>query len=88
MPFPNNPSDAVPGLGQLLQGQTLQTEASRSATAASLAGGMIAATNRAWSLKEAMELYAHVRFAIFPSPGHGNFEAWRADANRFDRKYE
>jgi hypothetical protein len=46
--------------------------ASRQAAAAALAGGMIAASRRPWSLREAVDIFHHVHFAMYPSSGHGN----------------
>jgi hypothetical protein len=62
--------------------------ATRQAACASLAGGMIAASGRPWSLKEAMELMNHVHFTIFPSPAHGSYQSWQKDADRLVRVYK
>jgi hypothetical protein len=61
--------------------------ATKVAAAASLAGGMIAASGRPWSLKEALELLHHCDYAIFRhSDGHAM--AWAADPNRLERIYK
>jgi hypothetical protein len=49
----------------------------RSSAAASLAGGIIAASGRAWSLAEALSLLTDVGFAMHPVPGDGHYEAWK-----------
>ena len=48
-----------------------------SSAAASLAGGIIAASGRAWSLGQAMGLLTDVSFAMHPQPGDGHYEAWK-----------
>ncbi len=50
----------------------------RSNAAASLAGGIIAASCRGWSVSEAMRLVADVNFAMHPTPGDGHYETWKA----------
>ena len=50
----------------------------RSSAAASLAGGIIAATGRPWSVTQAMGLLTDVSFAMHPMPGDGHYEAWKA----------
>jgi len=50
----------------------------RSSAASSLAGGMIAASCRGWSVSEAMNLLTDVNFAMHPTPGDGHYEAWKA----------
>jgi hypothetical protein len=50
----------------------------RSSAAASLAGGIIAASGRPWSLSPAMGLLTDVNFAMHPVPGDGHYEAWKA----------
>jgi hypothetical protein len=50
--------------------------ASKAAAAAALAGGMIAASGRPHSIEEAMELYQNVYHVMFPSPGHGSYQAF------------
>lgn len=50
----------------------------RSSAAASLAGGIIAASCRGWSVSEAMNLLTDVNFAMHPTPGDGHYEAWKA----------
>jgi hypothetical protein len=49
----------------------------RSSAAASLAGGIIAASGRPWSLAEAMSLLVDVGFAMHPAPGDGHYESWK-----------
>jgi hypothetical protein len=53
--------------------------ATRSAAAASLAGGIIAASGRPHSLKEAMEVWHGCYCALFPHPGNGRYEMWAKD---------
>lgn len=55
--------------------------------AASLAGGIIAASGRAYSLEQAMEILRDVHFALFPEPGHGSYDVWAKDPNRFKKTY-
>jgi hypothetical protein len=50
----------------------------RSSAAASLAGGIIAASCRGWSVHEAIGLLTDVNFAMHPAPGDGHYEAWKA----------
>lgn len=50
----------------------------RSSAAASLAGGIISASGRPWSVGEAMGLLTDVSFAMHPLPGDGHYEAWKA----------
>jgi hypothetical protein len=54
------------------------TNASQSAAAASLAGGMIAASGRAYTLEEAISVYYDVHHAMFPAPGHGRYDMWKS----------
>jgi hypothetical protein len=54
--------------------------AMRSAAAASLAGGIIAASGRPWSIEEALILARDVDFAIYPDPGHAEYEEWKKRA--------
>jgi hypothetical protein len=51
--------------------------ATRHSAAAALAGGIIAATCRPWSVAEALSLYHDVNFAMHPAPGEGHYEAWK-----------
>ncbi|HEY7977574.1 MAG TPA: hypothetical protein VID67_05215 [Rhizomicrobium sp.] len=55
--------------------------AMRSTAAASLAGGIIAASGRPWSIEEALILARDVDFAIYPDPGHSAYEAWKKRAD-------
>jgi hypothetical protein len=50
----------------------------RSSAAASLAGGIIAASGRPWSVGQAMGLLTDVSFVMHPVPGDGHYEAWKA----------
>ena len=52
-----------------------------------LTAGIIAASGRPWSLKEAMSLLEHVQFVMFPNPKNANYKAWQASADHFDRVY-
>ena len=49
------------------------------AAAASLAGGIIAASGRPYSVGEAMELLQTVSFTMNPAPNYGNYQAWAAE---------
>ena len=59
-----------PQIGQLI-------ETTRMAAAASMAGGMIAATQRPHSIQEAQELVYSCYFALFPAPGRGRYDSWK-----------
>ena len=61
--------------------------ATRQAAAASVAGGLIAASGRPHSLKEAMEVMSDVFMAMYPEPGNGRYQAWQAQEDRFDKRY-
>jgi hypothetical protein len=50
----------------------------RNCAAASLAGGIIAASRRPWSLSQAMGLLTDVNFAMHSVPEDGHYEAWKA----------
>lgn len=50
--------------------------AMRSSAAAALAGGIISAAGRPFSIGEAIEIHQSAYHALFPQHGHGNFEAW------------
>jgi hypothetical protein len=52
-------------------------QATRLAAAASIAGGMIAASQRPHSVQEAAELTHSCYFALFPAPGHGRYDTWK-----------
>lgn len=58
----------------------------KSAVAASLAGGMIAASHRAHSPEQAIELYRTIFNALYPSPGHGHYQAWEKDREAHMKK--
>jgi hypothetical protein len=62
----------------MLQGLTRTANASRSAAAAALAGGIIAASGRPHSIAEAIELYQNVHFALFPEPNRASYREWLA----------
>ena len=49
-------------------------EASKMAVAASLAGGIIAASGRGWTIHEAQELAFNIRYNMYPVPGNGQYE--------------
>jgi hypothetical protein len=53
---------------------------------ASIAGGMIAATGKPWSLGDADRLLADVYHALFPCHGDGVFMAWKNDRDALTRK--
>jgi hypothetical protein len=69
------------------QRETLLINATQRAAAASLAGGIIAASGRPHSLKEALEVLSDVHNAMFSAPGNGHYERWKADEGRFDKIY-
>ena len=50
----------------------------RSSAASSLAGGIIAASCRGWSVSDALSLLTDVNFTMHPVPGDGHYEAWKA----------
>jgi hypothetical protein len=50
----------------------------RGGAAVSLAGGIIAASGKLWSVGQAMGLLTDVSFAMHPVPGEGHYEAWEA----------
>ncbi len=62
--------------------------ASKNAAAASLAGGLIAASGRPHSLEEAMAVFTEVCFAMDPHPGHGRYKAWAQNPDRFKKVYK
>lgn len=69
--------------------ETIKTKkASQQAAAAALAGGMIAASGRPHSLKEAMDLFANVQCAMFPNPTTDRYQAWAKDPQRLTRVYK
>jgi len=49
----------------------------RSSVAASLAGGIMAASGRPWSIEQALVLARDVEFAIYPNPGDAGYEDWK-----------
>jgi hypothetical protein len=75
-------------LGGNAQTASLTLHATRNAAAASLAGGMIAATGRPHSLEEALAVYNAAYFAMFPSEGNGRYEAWKAEEDRLTKVYK
>ncbi|RUV10401.1 MULTISPECIES: hypothetical protein [unclassified Mesorhizobium] len=70
-----------------IHNETRQIAASQAAAAASLAGGIIAASGRAWSMEEALAVYYDAYHSMFPQVGHGRHDIWK---NTFDpkKKYE
>lgn len=58
--------------------ETQMISALRTAAAASLAGGIIAASGRPHSLQEAIEVQNKVYWAMFPDPSHGRYQATKA----------
>jgi hypothetical protein len=66
-----------PQIEQLIQ-------ATRLAAAASIAGGMIAASQRPHSVQEASELTTSCFFQLFPAPGHGRYDSWKNSNNAND----
>jgi hypothetical protein len=61
--------------------------AARASAAASLAGGLIAASGRAHTLREAVHIYQDVYWALWPEHGHPRYEAWARDENRYEKTY-
>jgi len=45
--------------------------------AAALAGGIIAASGRPWTISEAMNLLTDINFAMHPAPGDSHYESWK-----------
>lgn len=52
--------------------------ATREAAAASLAGGIIAASGRPHSPEQAKAVFNDVFWTLFPSPSNGDFNLWQA----------
>jgi hypothetical protein len=53
----------------------------RLAAAASIAGGLIAASQRPHSVQEAAELTTNCFFQLFPAPGNGRYDSWKNSNN-------
>jgi hypothetical protein len=51
--------------------------AMRSSVAASLAGGIMAASRRPWSIEQALILARDVEYAVYPAPGSAPYEEWK-----------
>lgn len=49
--------------------------------AASIAGGMIAATGRPHSVEEAVKVFEDVLFHLYPVHGHSRYESWKHSFN-------
>ncbi|MGN6148999.1 MAG: hypothetical protein ACTHPD_10705 [Rhizomicrobium sp.] len=49
----------------------------RSSVAASLAGGIMAASGRPWSIEQALVLARDVEYAVYPDPGSTQYEEWK-----------
>jgi hypothetical protein len=49
----------------------------RSSVAASLAGGIMAASGRPWSIEQALVLARDVEFAVYPNAGDAGYEEWK-----------
>ena len=58
--------------------------ATRLAAAASIAGGLIAASQRPHSVQEAAELTTGCFFQLFPTPGNGRYDSWKNSNNAND----
>jgi hypothetical protein len=69
-------------------GDAKSLHAMRAAAAASLAGGLIAATGRPHTLRQALHVYQDVYWALWPEHGHARYEAWAKDENRYEKTYE
>ena len=48
----------------------------RAQVAATLASGIIAASGRPHSIKEALEIVQDIQFAMYPAPGIGRYKEW------------
>lgn len=57
----------------------MQLAAARQGVAASLAGGIIAASGRPHSIADALALHQAVYFALYPEPNNGRYQAWAKD---------
>lgn len=49
----------------------------RSSVAASLAGGIIAASRRPWSIEQALVLARDVEYAVYPDSGSAPYQEWK-----------
>jgi len=62
-----------------LQTQGVRAEARMETAAASaLAGGIMAAAGRPYSIREAMDLMFSCQHALFPKHGNGSYQQWAA----------
>jgi hypothetical protein len=71
-----------------LQQQAQILAATKSAAAASLAGGIISASGRPYSLADAMEVYSDCYHALHPDPGNGRYKAFKEDPQRMSKLRE
>lgn len=62
--------------------------ATQHAAAAALAGGIIAASGRPHSVREALELQRSVFYALFPHGGHGRYEQWAKDPDNLNKTHK
>ena len=80
MPRMPNLADLKSPVPELLRTLTQQGQVNQhrteQATAASLASGLIAASGRAHSIQEALELMFDIQYALYPSPGAGRYQKW------------
>lgn len=61
--------------------------AAQRGAAASLAGGIIAASGRPHTLAEAMKVLAEVHYAMFPSQENPGYQEWMKDPDRLTTPY-
>jgi hypothetical protein len=73
------PSELLTGSLYLCEKSLIQV--TRLAAAASIAGGMIAASQRPHSVQEAAELTTSCFFQQFPTPGNGRYDSWTNSNN-------
>jgi hypothetical protein len=58
-----------------------ELEATRRAAAAALAGGIISASGRPYSMDEAMGVFHDAYFSLFPDETNGLYAIWRNQHN-------
>lgn len=61
-----------------------QTELTKSSVAASLAGGIIAASGKPHSVEEALSVFNDVYWTMYPQPNNGRFVTWQNGQLRRD----
>ena len=78
-------SSFAPPVAPSAQTATLTLEATKTGAATSLAAGLIAAARKPISIEDALAIYGDVRHAMFPNPGNGHYEAFKADPTRLTK---